>query len=894
MTTTFEMFEFRQFSSGTLETLRGIVEDPAMGRHLRRLELGSMCGAPKRPVDVSVVHTNCNGYVSDLDGSVYRIYRYAYHESWRGSIFASVWAHSIRDFDREVKKFTVCADGVMLRNYEQVAIGVYSQRDDSDQSIVATPGVIAIDIDRWALPGEFWWKTKTATKRVVEKVYQNLFKCCWTDIDRDRTMFQHQREDSLKLVISQQLLQVLYSERLHSHKGLGTDLHIRLLQSTASRKFDQILSQGVIKSTILYFLSVVSNFGIDAASEPSLIPVTADELAVPSRVKDIYISPVDNCYVETSEFHLDPVFEFNDNIELIRGQGVTFDNGRLKFDVSYHDPTPVFIYGPVLLSGSVRYTKKSTSNSETALVRITNSRDGEQRFRKKQDLFLMFLHDYDIGPSNFTRLAARELRAFAVGGWSSINHTTFLPEMQRLSNVEYAALDSVKAIFGDFVAALHLPFPDPLEEMEHVNYGIRILNTPQTELSRDFAEEPHLKKFERVLAVTTMESNVALFDGKLKKVEAKVKYETAKHEKIPRQYITLGSEAAMCFPDIPRFMKHAMTKSCEVSNNRASLQFIAEVSMKHMDHWAHETLEMHNRRVGGKRFIGFYHSDDTHFTCKLRIGGEDCTVSCGIDIKKCDLSHGPGIFVTSMALIEEILGLPVPNYLMLFKQLMSNILLKHPDPARSDFALFRCKHIMLFSGSVLTTFINNVASVLILCSLVEGFVNNVEWTSVEAVKSEIIGCAARIGYDVSIDSFTSTRYNQACHRLPNEVFLKHFPVRTSSGDIAVKCLAPLLRNIGASEERFTSEQVRSILQGMTGSYVPDVLLPTFEMWGIQIPPDLVISSEALAERYGVPVTRLQYSLTEFLTLRGPHIVVDPVLINILTVGYGLTWREYSG
>lgn len=885
------MFRTRHFSVDNLISLRDLIEDPILGRRLRNSELERHGGVPNADFPINRIHAVVDGLCVDHDGKIFKVMRYmgAKHHV-NGCRLVRVAACAIRDGDGEVRVFTACVPGGIFAGYEQVAPGIIEMKQGRAGSVKLGHGLYVVRANRWQLPGSWLWKIKTTIKR---QFYHPLTRCCWDELARERQYTLELREDEINLVVDVGLVDVFYSERLHTHKNPGDDLHVRMLMSCASRRRELTTPEWVIQTTILYFLSICERCAVEPVVFNEVVHTDARTLASIFKSKDFRVVPL-SPRVEflTEDVDLEVPLVFNGNVELISSQGVTFsaENG-LRFDTPYTQPTPLYIYGPVLLNGSVKYTKRSTNNAEAAFTRMINSRENEIHYRDAQDLTLMVILDmHEPHVPIALRQCARQFGAFGVGGWSGVNHQNVVRAFAAQTATCQAHILHVVVAWLRFVDGLLQPFPDPVKDMDHVMHLQRILHQPILELNRAYAEQPHPKLAERLLAMANIEDNLSLFYDALKKVDAKVKYETAKVGKVPRQYITLGAEAALRFPDIPAFMKNAMSKECSIGD-RGIITFVPSPTVEAMDKWADITMALHNYGPLGFTFTGFYHSDDTHFSMRCEVGGEEHTISCGLDIKKCDLSHGPGIFLVAALLAESVTGLPMNAIYPLFEQLKSNIRVRHPDPKSTDYALFRAQQMMLFSGSVLTTYVNNVASALILCSIYTRFVH-ADFPSHEAIKEAIIDAALVVGYDVSIDSYTSSLVGEGADNLPNETFLKHFPCMVHGRARGLKCLAPLLRNYGVSDEPVPEWEDRenSILLGLTSSYMPECFQSVFEQRRLRLPPEVQMlwtPMDCYAQRYGVTPVELSSSLVEFLTLRSPCAVREPALSKVLEVGYGL-------
>lgn len=84
------------------------------------------------------------------------------------------------------------------------------------------------------------------------------------------------------------------------------------------------------------------------------------------------------------------------------------------------------------------------------------------------------------------------------------------------------------------------------------------------------------------------------------------------------------------------------------------------------------------------------------------------------DISKCDMSNRFAIMVVCHAIIEKVAGITIADYLI--RQLHCPTKLVNPDND-SEFTFFKPYFFFLYSGSVLTTLLNNIASYYIFVSI---------------------------------------------------------------------------------------------------------------------------------------------------------------------------------
>lgn len=703
-----------------------------------------------------------------------------------------------------------------------------------------------------------------------------------------------------RLTLNLRVLNVLIKDRLHTMKTPGSDSHFRMVLAACCKNMphtSEFLNENyevqLTTATYLMYLSVNTGLGNGHCVIDSKDDFNRLELAP----RNEFVTHIDKGFIETVELDVEIAFTFNGNLDLIKGCGVQFVDGKLQFENQYHNPTKMYAYGPHISSASVVNSTKSTKEKELALLRMTNSRNGEAEYREMQDIFVnrVIQMNFENQLVNSVNRITRNLT-----GWSSITYENRHRNANRRVRTQS---DRIALLFRSYLRAL-IPYleGDMLVELQRLRL---IINQDRAE---EYAERPHEKREERLLAVKTLMELPGRIDESCTKVEGKVKYEWAKYKKLPRQYISLGSTAAMVRPDFPEVAKHIMANKIQVpfnplgniaDNEVSRYEFIPSPTQEHIDRWARETYNMHTPQGDGHKikFVFYYHSDDSHMSFQTKINGVLNGISIGLDIAKCDLSHGPGLFSLAFLLMFKMFqktddpqdNIGVNDIAILFEQLKSNVLIRHPDPNSQDFALFAVKYMMLFSGSVLTTYINNVACLLLgmavnahLVICPEGYTSHLD------LQNAISRVCKWVGYEVTMDTYTATIIGEQ-PKLHRETFLKHFIVKDVWGiPRGYKCLSTLLRSFGiADEECDTETRMREIVEGWKVQYGSKIFDDIFQMFNINVEQETYINEEELVLRYGITTNELHLSLTNFFTHRSACIVRDPILVSILRVGYGL-------
>lgn len=244
---------------------------------------------------------------------------------------------------------------------------------------------------------------------------------------------------------------------------------------------------------------------------------------------------------------------------------------------------------------------------------------------------------------------------------------------------------------------------------------------------------------------TNFQSKVLLYQ-----VEYKMKKnDWAKHGKEPRVIGNLGVPASLQGFRTAKYMKMAQEKTIELENG--TLWFCPTSS--------HDNLQRVFDAMLNPKLDYFFacFSDDS----VLAIRTEDGVKWYNLDVKSCDASHGPKIFsnfvktggTTAMrqdlALLVDQLRVPIVVHDLASKD---RVTLKKRDNMPT-----------LFSGTTITTGVNNFASLLIGYSIIK---------SLATTERQIQAAARRVGYMLDIEH---------CPIFEDVQFLKHSPVLDKTG-----------------------------------------------------------------------------------------------------------------
>lgn len=274
--------------------------------------------------------------------------------------------------------------------------------------------------------------------------------------------------------------------------------------------------------------------------------------------------------------------------------------------------------------------------------------------------------------------------------------------------------------------------------------------------------DPHEKKELRIKAMIELQEEGIYVDTEslwLRKVWWKLKKnEWAKPGKKPRTIGDLGVAASLLGFRITNFLKTAQAAEV-VEHNGGHFAFC-----KSPDPFE---LEKHflNLYDPPGRFYFLYFSDDSCLAIRRPDGSVD---RYNLDISSCDASHGNSIFDSllkicprghvrdDMRRLVRQCAAPLKVYCDFDKDLQVHLKPKRP---------------MLYSGSTITTGINNLANLLIGLAISE--LNYTGAVDAQGVSQEIVSAAARAGYILS-----------GCSPLlhfEDVQFLKNSPVKDTNG-----------------------------------------------------------------------------------------------------------------
>jgi hypothetical protein len=267
---------------------------------------------------------------------------------------------------------------------------------------------------------------------------------------------------------------------------------------------------------------------------------------------------------------------------------------------------------------------------------------------------------------------------------------------------------------------------------------------------RSFADLPHPKRTLRRQGQLELDKSCSWRTHILKTVSTKLKTgEYAKPGKKARNIIDLGVEASLIAGRACELLKEFMTR---FKFDNADVNFHGHMSY-------HTLKDAFSRLINppDKQFVFEYFSDDSCFSARCLDG----VARFNVDYASCDSSHYAPVF-KELRRITTNLGFFSEQLHAALDQLEANIAVRDSEGKRV--ATVETNQPLLFSGSTLTTLINNFSQIMLAVKLTA--INWQQLTVLEA-GSTLRDCARRVGYTVTIVDAT----DDFCKLQ----FLKHSP-----------------------------------------------------------------------------------------------------------------------
>lgn len=278
--------------------------------------------------------------------------------------------------------------------------------------------------------------------------------------------------------------------------------------------------------------------------------------------------------------------------------------------------------------------------------------------------------------------------------------------------------------------------------------------------------DTHPKKKERINAMVNMMKMGRPLGTRCRggKVSGKLKIEIAKSGKVPRLYVNVGVEPSLVGAWLAKLLKTIMADNPWVTNS-SYVKFVP-------------TASYHDLKFA----FDLLHHPQTPFT--MLLFSDDASAAfmtpngiqyADLDISSCDKSHGNELFTLLYQCVPVLFHAELTFVL---DQLKAILEIRSPDDWRVKVKLIP-KHYTLYSGSVLTTVVNNLANLLIAHSISR---------SRATTPKEVVDAAASVGYIITYKKAPTIHQVQ---------FLKHSPAYDKSGILQpVLNMGVFLRAIG--------------------------------------------------------------------------------------------------
>jgi hypothetical protein len=264
--------------------------------------------------------------------------------------------------------------------------------------------------------------------------------------------------------------------------------------------------------------------------------------------------------------------------------------------------------------------------------------------------------------------------------------------------------------------------------------------------------DPHIKRLLRMFAWRDLEESGGEFDHLwVKYVTYKMKKdEFAKTGKYPRMIGDLGVAASLQGFRITEFLKQAQAKEI-YQEFGCDFEFVKSPAARNLEKTFRSLIEPEHRAHFS------YFSDDSSFSVR---DAEGKVHTFNIDISSCDSSHGDAIFESLLAILPGRLKDDMQRLLDQCK-----LPIRVHDVNSKNFVTLQPHRYRLYSGSTITTAINNLASFLIGLSIAE---------SGATTEAGLIAAAEKVGYVITCKE--NTHYSQI-------QFLKHSPVYDTNSEL---------------------------------------------------------------------------------------------------------------
>jgi len=368
--------------------------------------------------------------------------------------------------------------------------------------------------------------------------------------------------------------------------------------------------------------------------------------------------------------------------------------------------------------------------------------------------------------------------------------------------------------------------------------------------------------------------------GKLESWTSKVKFEVAKYDSYSRLFAS-ADWFCLADPISPEILKKFFSTPIRLDQlfgNKTlgdSYLLFSDCQEPHAsDQFFHDVVSYDS--------VFAYFSDDGF----IKYTRDGVTRYVETDISKCDMSNRLAIFVIAYWLLTLVFPRPVAE--LLIAQCAQPTKLPNPDN-RDEFVLLRPWFFFEYSGSLLTTILNNIASLIIMTAI---YIH----LSAGGTSEKIVNAAMDYGWVLTV---------KECPSIAQVTFLKRF----YDGQRSVKCLGTILRSFGAVEKfeaatfGITTKQFNNMTKPQLfelycrlrvlsyknepGNFILDALRSRFscQVDGYRTPDDCFV------ERYGLDALDIAQLTTMCNDLSFGDHHTNVGLQKVFSVDYGVPFTE---
>lgn len=297
-----------------------------------------------------------------------------------------------------------------------------------------------------------------------------------------------------------------------------------------------------------------------------------------------------------------------------------------------------------------------------------------------------------------------------------------------------------------------------------------LVDSDEYELCRvAYMEQPHAKRKERVNTLEEVKLCGTLNTewDPTSHVNSEIKIETGRNKKLPRQFISLGTKSILLAGFIMSKFKDCFTEQFGCDSEFVSGPTVVNLT------------RVFSRLMDPETLYFCYYSDDS--CCSIRC--VDGVFMANIDISSCDTSHEQALFDLLVYLCE--LDTVVQSLLRDCVAQLCSALNIVSSEGYKVVLLFGTA--LLYTGSIITTPINNLANRVILASIKRELAKHIGVLRRSDCRALIVRAAENCGYIVTVD---------VCNEPQELQFLKTSPVLTMDGWIPCLNLGVILRVLG--------------------------------------------------------------------------------------------------